>query len=56
MKFKMYIEQIWHYNEVFEADSLEEAWEIAGEKCCDISPMDYPMTFSDEHCDVEEVK
>lgn len=55
MKFKMYMEQIWHYNEIFEADNYEEALEIAGNKCCDISPMDYPMTFSDENCDVVQL-
>ena len=55
MKYKVYIEQIWHYSTIIEADSFEQADEIAYDMCVNIDPCNTDMSFSDEHYDVQKI-
>ena len=60
MRYKVYISQVWNYSTEIEADSREEADDIAGEIAQDISPKcNNPlrrMSFGDEYVEVEAVK
>ena len=55
-KYRMYVEQIWHYSQDIEADNYDEALEKASDIMVNVDPFNTDMTFSDEYIDVEEIK
>ena len=55
-KYRMYVEQIWHYSQDIEADNSDEALEKASDIMINVDPLNTDMIFSDEHIDIEEIK
>lgn len=56
MKYKVYISQVWTYTTEIEADSKEQAQDIAGYIAEDVSPQNDNMRFGEERVEVEEMK
>lgn len=56
MKYKVYISQVWTYTTEIEADSKEQAQDIAEYIAEDVSPQNDNMRFGEERVEVEEMK